>query len=135
MGMHNHMIPPPNMNHAAHDMHYPSARLYHTPYVNQHVQNLGMMQQQQHMYPMPNAYQQQQMQQMQMQQNINKVEGIVIDKDVNESKSEESANDIPPEIDIPRLRLSGEFMTLEEIIVDETVDECGSIIQFEHDTK
>jgi len=131
----NHLIPPPSMN-CNMNMHHPSARLYHpSPY----VQNLGLMQQ--HLYPMPNAYHQQmQMQQQQQQKSVNRVEGIVIDKDVNESKSEECVNennDVPPEIDIPRLRLSGEFMTLldEEIIVDETVDECGSIIQFEHDTK
>ena len=109
---------PMNMSHI-----HPS-RMYHPAY----LPNLSMMP---NMYSAQNGagYNHQ-------QQKMNKVEGIVLDKEANESKSEEchhneNDNDIPPEIEIPQLRLSGEFMTmLDEDIIDETVDESGSIMPF-----
>merc|ERR1712228_218568 len=102
----------------------PSMAQIHSSRMYQYNQQMSMMQ---------NMYYQQQLKQ---QQTMNKVEGIVIDKEVNESKTEEMNDNIPPEIDIPRLRLSGEFMQLlDEEIIDETVDECGSIIPFEQGTK
>merc|ERR1712130_524502 len=120
-------VPPPSampmrympMNHMG--------RMYHPSY----VQNMSMMQNM-NMNNMYNRYNQQQ-----QQQTMNKVEGIVMNKEVNESKSEEINDNIPPEIVVPRLRLSGEYMSLnlDEEIIDETVDECGSIITFEQETK
>merc|ERR1719361_1994503 len=86
--------------------HMHPSRMYRPP--PSYIQNMNMMPM--NMYPVNPAqsggggYQQQQQQ---------KIEGIVLDKEMNESKSEE-CDGTPPEINIPGLRLSGEFLPTED---------------------
>lgn len=127
-----HLVPP-NMAHI-----HPS-RMYHPHPGYPHPSRMGMMPPG-NMYPMPNGgaagYHPHQQQQQQAQR-MSKVEGIVLDKEMSESKSEECP-EVPPELDIPRLRLSvgGDFLPIMDgEMIDETVDECGSIIQFDRDPK
>jgi len=60
----------------------------------------------------------------------------LIEKSEHKSvENEDINNEMPPEIAVPPLMTDQYLSMLDEDIIDETVDECGSVIGFQHDIK